>query len=62
MRTIDGNKLIEMNEALASFLEVVSLQQERQNFDTVADGNTGIRVDKRVPRNKEIFVTNSKLQ
>lgn len=36
-------------------LKVVSLQQEKQSFDTVTDGKTGIKVDKRVPRNREIY-------
>ena len=36
-------------------LKVLSIKQEKQNFETVKDGKTGIKVDKKVPRNKEIF-------
>ena len=36
-------------------LKVVSIKQEKQSFDTVTDGKTGIMVDKKVPRNKEIY-------
>lgn len=36
-------------------LNVINLQQEKQSLETVTDGKTGIKVDKKVPRNKEIF-------
>lgn len=36
-------------------LKVESLQQEKQSFNTVNSGKTGIKVDKKVPRNREIF-------
>lgn len=36
-------------------LKVESLQQEKQSFDTVNNGKTGIKVNQKVPRNKEIF-------
>lgn len=36
-------------------LRVESLQQEKQNYESVKSGKTGIKVDKKVPRNKEIF-------
>lgn len=36
-------------------VKVLSLQQTKQSFDAVVDGKTGIKVDKKVPRNKDIF-------
>lgn len=36
-------------------LRVESLQQDKQNYESVKSGKTGIKVDKKVPRNKEIF-------
>ena len=36
-------------------LRVESLKQDKQSYDTVTDGKTGIKIDKKVPRNREIF-------
>ena len=36
-------------------LYVEGLQQNKQSVDTVSNGKTGIKVDKKVPRNREIF-------
>lgn len=36
-------------------LNVEGLQQNKQSVDTVSNGKTGIKVDKKVPRNREIF-------
>lgn len=36
-------------------MNVISLQQNKQNLGTAMVGKTGIKVDKKVPRNKEIF-------
>ena len=37
-------------------LKVVSIKQDKQSYETVTDGKTGIKVDKKVPRNREIFL------
>ena len=37
-------------------LKVVSLQQEKRSYETVKDGRTSIKLDKKVPRNKEMFI------
>ena len=36
-------------------LNVISLQKEKQSFESVSEGNTGVKVDVKVPRNREIF-------
>ena len=36
-------------------LNVISLQKEKQSFESVSEGKTGVKVDVKVPRNREIF-------
>lgn len=36
-------------------LKIESLQQDGRSFDSVKNGKTGIKIDKKVPRNKEIY-------
>lgn len=39
-------------------LKVESLQKERRSYDIISNGKTAIKVDKKVPRNREIFRIN----
>lgn len=36
-------------------LNVISLQKEKHSFESVSEGKTGVKVDVKVPRNREIF-------
>lgn len=38
-------------------LRIESLQIEKQDYQTLSKGKVGVKVDKKVPRDKEIFVT-----
>jgi len=36
-------------------MKVISIEQDKQNLETCSNGKTGIKVDVKVPRNREIF-------